>query len=101
MLYKYKMTIELWQAIKAARKAAGLSQEALGAACEPPVSKAAVGLWEHKDPNKRTTPKYQNLLTIRRLTGFSSDEYIEKEKADPRACSFSISARSTYIFSNL
>lgn len=54
--------------IKAARKAAHLSQEALGAACNPPVSKAAVGLWETNNDKIRTTPKLENLKTIAKLT---------------------------------
>ncbi|MEJ1422244.1 MAG: XRE family transcriptional regulator [Candidatus Sedimenticola sp. (ex Thyasira tokunagai)] len=70
------MSIEKWQAIKAARKAAGLSQEKLGAACDPPVSKAAVGLWESANPLTRTTPKYDNLQTIYRLTGFSMERLL-------------------------
>lgn len=59
----------LHQKIKEARKAAKLSQEAIGAACNPPISKAAVGLWETEDNEKRTQPKLDNLRTLAELTG--------------------------------
>lgn len=59
---------ETWQKIRAARKNAGLSQEDVGNACTPPISKAAVGLWEHPDPKKRTYPARENLMTLSRLT---------------------------------
>ena len=55
--------------IKAARKYAKLSQQALGEKCVPQISKNAVSLWETEDPRKRTTPKLENLITIASVTG--------------------------------
>lgn len=62
---------ELWQRIKFARKQVGLSQEKLGDLCDPPVSKSAVGQWESPEKGKRTTPKYENLISVSISTGAS------------------------------
>jgi len=57
--------------------------------------------WEHVSVSIHDRmPTWEEMNFIKNLF-WDEDEYIEKEKADPRACSFSISARSTYIFSNL
>lgn len=67
--------------IREARKAAKLSQEAIGAACNPPISKAAVGLWETNDPEKRTQPKLDNLRTLAVLTGKDFSYFLDDEES--------------------
>lgn len=63
------MKDRLWKQIRDARRRAGLTQEELGAACDPPVSKAAVGQWESTNPATRTIPKLKNLQAIASATG--------------------------------
>lgn len=63
------MASEMWQRIRAARRHARLSQEELGEICDPPVSKSAVAQWESKSKDKRTSPKFSNLLAISEATG--------------------------------
>lgn len=60
---------ELWEKIKVSRKCVKITQEELGANCEPPVSRAAVAQWESKNPENRTAPKHDNLLSIHKITG--------------------------------
>jgi len=81
MLYKTNMN-ELWKMIKKARQDAGLSQEQLGNSCKPPISKAAVGLWESDNPEKRTKPKYRNLKTISRVTGVPMEALLNAASSD-------------------
>lgn len=56
----------MWEKIRAARKDAGVTQEAVADACE--ISRNAVSLWESSDPRRRTKPKYNNLRILARLT---------------------------------
>lgn len=70
---------ELFERIRYARKHAGLSQESLGAACSPPVSKAGAGLWESSNPDKRTRPNYENLKAIAKLTGATLEWLLSDE----------------------
>jgi len=77
------MNSEMWQRIRVARKHASLTQKELGALCN--VSSAAVTQWESPDPEKRTTPKNENLTCISNFTGapiewiMSNDSEIEAE----------------------
>jgi len=63
--------MELNERIKHARNQAGLSQEALGAFCVPPVSKGSVYQWERGEDS--TTPTLDNLVQIAKGTGVSLD----------------------------
>ena len=76
------MIVELWQRIRLARKHAGLSQEKLGAVCDPPVSKAAVGMWESPNPSTRTQPKLHNVMRIARATGVSVEWLLGEPEAE-------------------
>jgi len=71
---------KLYEKIKHARKVAKLSQEQVGEACEPPISKAAVGMWESDDPIKRTNPKLDNLRTLAKLTDYPIEYFLDDEK---------------------
>jgi len=65
--------------IKAARKRARVTQEMVGLACDPPISKAAVSRWESEDPEKRSKPELDNLRTLARLTNTPISEFIPDE----------------------
>ena len=72
---------ELWKRIKAARTSAKLSQMQIGDACKPKISRNAVSLWETNDEERRTKPKYDNLLTVVQMTGVPI-EWLLSEKSD-------------------
>jgi len=61
------MTSELWQRIRAIRKATGKTQEVFGA--ELGASKAAVSQWEAMDADKRTMPTIDKLKLMAQLSG--------------------------------
>jgi transcriptional regulator with XRE-family HTH domain len=65
---------ELWQRIRAAREYANkMTQDRLGAACSPPVNRAAVAQWEADTEERRTTPKGDKLMMIATATGVPID----------------------------
>jgi len=86
--------IELWNKIKQARKNAGLTQEELGAVCNPPVTKVSVGLWESGNTEKRTRPSYENLNSISKATK-TPIEYFFSDANDPTVYATSINEPSS------
>ncbi len=69
---------QLWKKIKSAREAKKLTQQQLADACSPPVSRAAVAQWEAppSEEKKPTKPKYENLVTISKMTGKPLDWFL-------------------------
>ncbi|MBT5230384.1 MAG: helix-turn-helix transcriptional regulator [Methylococcales bacterium] len=59
---------EMWQRIRAARLFSKVSQEQIGKSCNPIISKAAVANWENRNPDKRVTPRSDQLSVISELT---------------------------------
>jgi transcriptional regulator with XRE-family HTH domain len=62
---------ELWQRLRAARKAARRTQEELGKWVG--VTRAAVSQWEHPDAGKRTRPRWETLAEVAKVTGAPID----------------------------
>lgn len=62
---------ELWQRLRAARQASGLTQQVIADACG--VSRTAVALWTSQDPDTRTTPSIPHLRSFAELTGVPMD----------------------------
>lgn len=60
-------TSELWQRLRQARKYADLTQQDLADACS--VTRGAVALWEAAEPEHRTKPTTDHLITVSKVTG--------------------------------
>jgi len=71
---------ELWQRIRAARKAAGLTQDKVAAAIG--VTRAGVALWESNNPDHKTSPSLHNLSALSRAIGVPMD-WLMDDKSDP------------------
>lgn len=74
------MATELWQRIRAARKAADLRQEDLATPCE--VSRSAVAQWESAREDIRTVPSLRQLSIIADLTGFPVTMLMDRNASD-------------------
>lgn len=61
------MGSELWQRLRAARKHASVSQQAIADECG--IERASVSQWEAQDPAKRNTPSVARLRAYEKLTG--------------------------------
>lgn len=70
-LHNGAMSTELWQRLRAARKHANLTQQAVADACG--ISREAVSQWEAIDVAKRSRPETGNLQTVSRITGAPLD----------------------------
>jgi len=79
--------------IRNTRRAAGLKQSDIAAACTPAITNSAVSHWEHTDPDIRTKPNDNQLKLVAKLTnkplsyffveetGETSDQYRVKESS--------------------
>lgn len=61
------MASELWQRLRQARRYADLTQLDLASRCN--VSRGAVALWEAAEPEHRTRPTTDHLITVAKATG--------------------------------
>ena len=62
---------ELWQRLRAARQAAGITQQVVADACG--VSRTAVALWTSQDPETRTNPSLAHMRSFAEITGVPLD----------------------------
>ena len=58
---------ELWQRLRQARKYADLTQQQLANECG--VTRGAIALWESAEPEHRTKPTTEHLITLSKVTG--------------------------------
>lgn len=73
---------ELWQRLRQARKYSDLTQADLANACG--VTRGAVALWEAAEPEHRTKPTTDHLITIAKTTG-APLEWLLNDVADLNA----------------
>jgi transcriptional regulator with XRE-family HTH domain len=71
------MSTELWQRLRAARKAAGLTQEELGRRIG--VTRASVSQWEAPEKDKRTIPRWEHIASVSAVTGAPQDWLMSDE----------------------
>jgi transcriptional regulator with XRE-family HTH domain len=73
---------ELWERIKQARKAAGLTQEDLAARCGG-ITRNSVAQWESSNPENRTTPQLDRLRMIAKATNTPLDQLLSNGGYQP------------------
>jgi transcriptional regulator with XRE-family HTH domain len=71
------MASELWQRLRAARKAANITQEELG--LKIGVTRAAVSQWEHPVESKRSRPRWEHITAVCAVTGAPRDWMMNDE----------------------
>lgn len=71
------MSSELWQRLRAARSHAGLRQQDIAEACDPPVTRGAVAQWESKSEENRTKPGIDHIKVYARLCGVPVEQLLD------------------------